>query len=394
MTLVPATLTSRLCERLFGSAELPAELAVIAAEGSTSGWRELALDTSLEPRMRCFAAFHVDDVELWAGLYLDTNLAGQRDFMRLCFPAYRRWPSPPGSLRLPAWSFDSRRFELEAMLRAFATQDADHGRVYWSALKRRYPKWKKDIDLCDIFAPAFRRGRTWIHPDELGAAATTGRFEVLVGTFRNAELIRRTSTLAVTSQQLLLTFHTIPTTEERVAADPWFRTQLARFQLSIVPGFELAVEPVTGEDAFPCLRNMVAWARIDTQSIPGAWLLEEMQSLLVQRAAMEPSGVHADNRELPRLSSAERRRFAATVESLFAGWDSCVLFTVLESARKNQVGALYIRPAARVLASSHQMRISTARRIYGQLPREFGFAPRDYVDPRSGTTHSLLHRRP
>jgi hypothetical protein len=393
VTLLPAAMITRLCERLFGSSELPASLSSAAIDATASTWRALALDPTRSPAQRCFAACQLDDFELWARLYADPCCASMRDFIRMCFPAYRLWPSTPGALRLSARSFDSRRFELEAMLRAFARDDGERGRVYWSALKRRYPKWKHDPELGEIFAPALERGRSWITRDDLHAAPSCGAFDLLGSVFRNAALIRQASTFGGSAPQLLLTFHSSAATEAIIDQDPRFRAQLGRFQLSVVLGYEPVAEPDAADADYPSLRNMVAWARVDTRSIPGAWILEELQSVLVQHAE-DYSSIFGNDAALAGLSAAELSHFRAKIRALFDGWELSVLCTVLASARENQVADLYMRRATEVRASSHSMRLSTARRLYGQLPRELGFVRRDYVDPASGRIYPLLHRRP
>lgn len=323
---------------------------------------------------RCRDAWERDDWDEWQRVYLDPAHAAVAPFVGLCFPSYRVGRADEAPPPVPSW--DGRGAALHRLLAAAAREADDdradrglrpRGRISWHETKRRWSQARRDAAWRALH---HRRGRAraFFAADDPAPGPARGRFELTRGVYENPRYLERISTFRTAAPQLVIALHTTPAAEDALREEPAVFRMFSRFQLER----SFAAQ---GCGAFPAHRNTVAWVRADTVSMPGAWLVEEVQSLAAQQA------LHADAsferfESLRGAGPALRAAFRRSVLALLEGWEHSALASTLAVAQGEGVRRVHLRRAAAVRAGAPRIRRSTLEQLYERLPRRFGFERR------------------
>ena len=380
---------------IYGEANPDLSVFARAVEGAgRADLRSIVASTHRRLEDRCFAAWKLDDEALWARLFADPEFTAQREFIAMCFANYRLGKRHRGSFQAPSESRDDFRVELEGLLaRLISEIDAERqraglsprGRLSWRDVKKRFPHAKRNLTLRAIFQPALEKNRTYVLREDLRAVPRSGRFEVTSGDFLNLSYLRKISTFRVAEPQWVVALNTTPQEESEMAADPMLRSMLAGVQM------KFAMNAKNGRE-FPAHRNSVAWVRFDTVSIPGAFLIEEVQSLIVQLCDKSLDALRRLTVFQGR-SDEELAAFQTAVAQRFVGWSDSAMCTALHAARLNGCREVYFRSPADLRHVSRKIMRSTLVGLYKELPRRYGFRACGEHDCPAERGLELWHRR-
>jgi hypothetical protein len=355
-------------------------------------WRDLAMSYTLTAADRCYAAWKVDDPDLWQRLYTDEKLVAHRPFIRRCLPCYRLGHEPTTPLALPSHSQDDYQCELRLLAQRLLCE-LDAGRMQeglrplhrlpFAAVKRRLSHARYSREWRQLFGPAFGKNRTYLTPNELLGRAAHGRYEVTQGAFLEP-LYLRESTFANADGHTVVALNTSAEMDRALEGRPTVSGRLQRLQMTMSLAF-------SRYRTTPFHRNTVAWVRLNTTTIPRAWVIEEIAAPLPQLSWRRPHSL----RSLEALRDATHPEIVAFQRELavvFEGWEDSMMGTVLEAARLNQRERVFMRRAPSVIGTSSRIMPLTADRLYRKVPRRFAFERTAYQDPVSGATHDLWQR--